>query len=186
MASTRLQEIAAKLPMVELQPYQAQIADNILLLIKNGMTSMDACKMLDVAPSVLADWSDDCESFKLALARARSHSTFMMAEQSLTIADTDSTAMARNRIAVRQWLASKYNKDQFGDKVTIDHNHKHESYLDALVLPDYMKPKMIDVSANPLNIIDSSAVIQAPSAQPVTVTIAEPVTTAQAQDDNSV
>lgn len=45
----------------------------------------------------------------------------LMAEETLTIADTEpDPQVARNRIQVRQWIASKHNPKRYGDRIDLN------------------------------------------------------------------
>ena len=56
--------------------------------------------------------------------RAREAHAAVLAEETLKIADNDPDPIrARVRIQARQWLAAKYDRETYGDKVDVGHVH---------------------------------------------------------------
>lgn len=65
-----------------------------------------------------------------------------MAEETVEISDTDDrAAVARNRIQARQWLASRYDRDTYGDKVQVDQRNINVEILLPIANPNIVNNK---------------------------------------------
>jgi hypothetical protein len=88
----------------------------------NGEKLVEICGV-NGAPSfgvVIERTTDSPALSKMAIA-AREEFAHRMVYKSIDIADTDvDPQRARNRIAARQWFASKYARQTFGDKVELN------------------------------------------------------------------
>lgn len=103
-------------------PYDAEIAEQILLLYANGQSLEAICKQ-DGFPSreIVARWMRDVITFHDSFSRAMAAHGEALASQTLDIADTElDAAKARNRIQVRQWLASKLKPERYGEKLDVN------------------------------------------------------------------
>jgi hypothetical protein len=88
----------------------------------NGEKLVDICG-INGAPSfgVVIDRTADSPALSKMAIAAREEFAHRMVYKSIDIADTDvDPQRARNRIAARQWFASKYARQTFGDKVELN------------------------------------------------------------------
>lgn len=88
----------------------------------NGEKIIDICGV-NGAPSfgVVMEKTTENPALSKVAAAAREEFAHRMVYKSIDIADTDvDSQRARNRIAARQWFASKYARQTFGDKVELN------------------------------------------------------------------
>lgn len=103
--------------------YTEEIGDRICELHANGKRLVEICRDNDWAPlnsSTIRRWADRIPEFGQKLAEARRHHAEAMAEE--TVDDATTTIdphRARVKIQAKQWLASKYNPQTFGDKLEL-------------------------------------------------------------------
>lgn len=149
MARTnKIIEAAKKLKPVTYAEYKDLVADNIIALVLNGLSVAAACKQVGIERANVSHWAAENTTFAQHLARAREQAAFFLAENSVEVAHdkTIDPHRARNIISAQQWLASKYNAKQFGDKQQIQITQTHENMLEQLELPPHMKSRVIDIT----------------------------------------
>ena len=82
----------------------------------------DSCK-LTISPGVLGSWANSTKEFKAKLDAARALAAHTLAEQSIQeFEDLKGTEITREEVALakaasdaKQWLASKWNRKQYGN-----------------------------------------------------------------------
>lgn len=75
------------------------------------------------AERTVFDWLANDSSFSQQYAHAREKQADFYADEIIEIADTETDASkARNRIAARQWKASKLVPKKYGDKLDLNHS----------------------------------------------------------------
>ena len=99
--------------------YTAELAEEICERIAIGESLRTICKDEHIVAAKTVDhWLSEREDFRKQYARARERQAEHYAQEIIDIADTDpDAARARNRIAARQWYASKLKPKVYGDKV---------------------------------------------------------------------
>lgn len=103
--------------------YTTEIGDRIAELHANGKRLVEICRDNEWAPletSTIRRWADRIPEFGAKLAEARRHHAEAMAEETVDdAATTIDPHRARVKIQAKQWLASKYNPQTFGDKLEL-------------------------------------------------------------------
>lgn len=95
--------------------------DRVIELILAGSSLKEAVKQCDISVSKFHDILRGDKQSALAYARAVEIRADILADEALTIADTENdAAKARNQIQVRQWLASKLYAKRYGDRVDLN------------------------------------------------------------------
>lgn len=106
--------------------YTPELADEICSRIADGKSLRTICKAEDMpSRDTVRRWLNgdavsekECIEFKAKYARAREDQADVYAEECVEIADEETdAAKARNRIAARQWYASKLRPKVYGDKM---------------------------------------------------------------------
>lgn len=106
--------------------YSDALAAEICRRVERGET-IAAIARDDVMPdhATLWRWIGDNDDFASAVDRARAKGCDALIDQTLEIADSttavDSPA-ARLRMQARQWIASKWRPDRYGDRVAVEHS----------------------------------------------------------------
>lgn len=107
---------AAALPLVT-----DQSVSSVIERVLNGSTLKDAAKACGLTPSGFHARLQTDRDAATAYARAVELRADLLADEALTIADTeDDAAKARNQIQVRQWLASKLYARRYGDRIDLN------------------------------------------------------------------
>jgi hypothetical protein len=104
--------------------YNPKLANRILDLYSSGKTLQTIEKQKGI-PSrrTIATWRTQYPEFGKLYDTALLAYSECIIEEALQIADTETDAKkAKNRIDIRTWIASKYNRPRFGDKLDIQHN----------------------------------------------------------------
>ncbi len=102
--------------------YNEERAKEILDLYSDG-TNLQQIEKKRNLPSrrTILRWRTDYPEFGKLYDQALLSYSEAIIEQALQIADTEDDAKkAKNRIDIRTWIASKYNRARFGDKIDID------------------------------------------------------------------
>ncbi len=102
--------------------YNEERAKIILDLYSSGMNLLQIEKKTNL-PSrrTIITWRKQFPEFGLAYDVALQAYTEAIVEECIKIADTEEDAKkAKNRIDIRTWIASRYNRARFGDKIDID------------------------------------------------------------------
>lgn len=97
-----------------------KIIEDVLTLITEGYLLRQASQSLQIPISSLYRYLKSDPETWASYKRAREIGADAIAEYAVEIADTELDAKkARNRIQVRQWLASKLDPKTFGDKLDL-------------------------------------------------------------------
>jgi len=102
--------------------YSAELIDEICGLISSGKSITEICDM-DGMPArlTLYRWMREYPDFGNAYVRAREERADLLAEEVLTIADTETDPnKARVRVDARKWAAAKLNPKNYGDRMQVD------------------------------------------------------------------
>lgn len=102
--------------------YNEERAKIILDLYSSGMNLLQIEKKVNL-PSrrTIITWRKQFPEFGLAYDIALQAYSEAIVEECINIADTEEDAKkAKNRIDIRTWIASRYNRARFGDKIDID------------------------------------------------------------------
>lgn len=105
-------------------PYSPDLFEEICLRLERGESLTSICKR-DGYPHIgsIYDWMERHPPLAERYARARLVQSRTMASEIIDILDTDPDPVrARNRAWGRQWLASKMNPKELGDRIEVDHN----------------------------------------------------------------
>lgn len=137
--------------------YNDKLANRILNLYASGKTLQTIEKQKGIPTRhTICKWRVQFPEFgKLYDTALLSYSEAII-EEALQIADTEEDAKkAKNRIDIRTWIASKYNRPRFGDKIDVQHTHlldvsepiaKALERLASLALPEPVKTVEAKVS----------------------------------------
>lgn len=112
--------------MVMPTKYNKEIADVILDLYSSGHT-LQQIEQVAGLPSrrTIATWRVKYPEFGELYDTALLSYSECIIEEAIRIADTENDAKkAKNRIDIRTWVASKYNRARFGDKIEIEQTVK--------------------------------------------------------------
>jgi len=95
--------------------------DRVIECILAGSSLKDAVKQCDITISKFHHLLRGDKQAAIAYARAVEIRADILADEALTIADTENdAAKARNQIQVRQWLASKLHVKRYGDRIDLN------------------------------------------------------------------
>ena len=136
--------------------YNKEVADRILDLYSSGKTLFDIENEPDL-PSrrTISTWRRTIPEFGDLYDTALLSYSEHIIEEALGIADTEADAKkAKNRIDIRTWIASKYNRARFGDKLQIDTNvilDISPALSDAMKRMQSVQIPVIDVPVKQLN-----------------------------------
>lgn len=113
--------------------------DALIARIESGETIADLARGFGVSRSALSNWLNRTPEGKQRIARARETASHALAEETLRIADgaTNSDDRAKRlAISARQWLASKWNRPEYGESPTVALQlNVGELFLEALKQP---------------------------------------------------
>ncbi len=98
-------------------------------MVANGLALKEICALDGMPARTTAyKWLAEHEDFANMYARAREERADLIADEIVTIADTEPDAnKARVRIDARKWWAAKVNPKKFGEKATVDLNVKKDA-----------------------------------------------------------
>jgi hypothetical protein len=108
--------------------YSDDLAAKLCELVADGKSLKEACELPNMpARRTVYKWLAEHNNFMLMYARAREERADLVADEIITIADTETDPQkARNRIDARKWWAARVNPRQYGDRlVTTNHNHNY-------------------------------------------------------------
>jgi len=119
--------------------YTPEMGDRICELIATKGDDGKVRKLAVVAEELgisersIYRWLARNEEFSQKYTRARETRADIMAEEIIEIADTvDDPHLGRLRMDARKWLAGKYNRGMYGDKVDSNITVTHEQKLAEL------------------------------------------------------
>ncbi len=101
--------------------YSEDIAAELCRRHAAGETLTSLCKLAEFPDlNTVYDWKEINESFREMIYRAQEKHADSLIGQTIDIVDTDHDPQrARNRVAARQWLAGKINRDKWGERMDI-------------------------------------------------------------------
>ena len=101
--------------------YTEKVALQLCELIAGGLALKDVCEIDGMPARATAyKWLAQNEEFSVMYTRAREERAELIADEVITIADTEPDAnKARVRIDARKWWAAKVNPKKYGDKVQV-------------------------------------------------------------------
>ena len=106
-------------------------ANQVFDLMREGLSSNQACRKIGLPPSTLSRWVDEDEKLAEQYARAREELIEKIAAEIIEIADqpvgtndkgsTDAGAVQKQRLQVdtRKWLLSKLAPKKYGDRLEL-------------------------------------------------------------------
>jgi hypothetical protein len=99
--------------------YTDDLAATICEHIADGLSLKEVCDLAGMPSRATAyKWLGEHASFASMYARARDERADLIADEIVSIADTDpDPARARVRIEARKWWAAKVNPRRYGDKL---------------------------------------------------------------------
>lgn len=106
--------------------YTPEIGQELAALYAAGLLLRDLPTLGEWAPSpsTFYAWRAKHPDFAKLLEEAEPARASALAEQTLDIVDLDpDPKAARNRMQARQWIASRFNRQKFGEKVEVSHTH---------------------------------------------------------------
>lgn len=106
--------------------YTPEIGQELAALYAAGFLIRDLPTLGEWAPTpgTFYLWRTKHADFAKMLEEAEPARAQALAEQTIDIVDTDpDPKAARNRMHARQWLASKLNRQKYGEKVEVAHTH---------------------------------------------------------------
>lgn len=94
--------------------------DPVLDMIVNGGTVKVLAERIGVSTGLISEWVE-ARGYGERVARARQHYADRLAQETLSLADDESidTNRAKLMIDTRRWLASKWYRNVYGDKVDV-------------------------------------------------------------------
>ena len=94
--------------------------DPVVDVIVNGGTVKVLAERIGVSTGLISEWVE-ARGYGERVARARQHYADRLAQETLTLADDESidTNRAKLMIDARRWLASKWHRNVYGDKVDV-------------------------------------------------------------------
>lgn len=122
-------------------------------LVENGSTLKSALSVVGLSNSAFG-CALQCErDLAQRYARARELNADILVDEALTIADSDiDPNLARNRIDIRKWIASKHRPKIYGDRIDLNVSQT-VSILDAR---NEAKARVLDLA--PLPVLDAELV----------------------------
>lgn len=108
--------------------YDREMAKNVVFLYASGFTLEEIADDHDRTPNdayTIMAWSNSMPEFAEALMFARSTFALIHAEATLSAhKDNRDPQLARLQMVSAQWLASKYDPATYGEKLSIEIEHK--------------------------------------------------------------
>lgn len=101
--------------------HKTAMVDRVIERILSGCSLKDAVEQCDTTLNKFHYYLRCDKQAAIAYARAVEIRADILADEALTIADTEpDAAKARNQIQVRQWLASKLHAKRYGDRIDLN------------------------------------------------------------------
>ena len=103
--------------------FTQEVADRICLELMGGKSLRSTCAGAGMpCPTTVYNWLVQYPAFMEHYARAREVQTDVLADEVITIADTEPDPhKARVMIDARKWLAGKLRPKKYGDRVEVEH-----------------------------------------------------------------
>lgn len=134
--------------------YTPELAKQLIKHYASGMIISDICKLAEMpCKTTFYAWRNAYPEFDQALESVEKQRAQAVAEDVLDVADNEPDPQAaRVRMQARQWYASKFNRQKFGEKLEVNHEHKvsitsvmDEANARLQSLNDQSDQKIIDV-----------------------------------------
>lgn len=98
-----------------------QLAQWAIELVENGCTLKSALSTVGISNSCFGSCLQSVRDLAIRYARARELSADILVDEALEIADSDIDAqVARNRIDIRKWIASKHRPKIYGERIDLN------------------------------------------------------------------
>lgn len=98
-----------------------QLAQWAIELVENGCTLKSALSTVGISNSCFGACLQSVRDLAIRYARARELSADILVDEALEIADSDIDAqVARNRIDIRKWIASKHRPKIYGERIDLN------------------------------------------------------------------
>jgi hypothetical protein len=165
--------------MNTLPAHRSELVHKIIELVLDGSQLKDAVKQCGLDVCAFGRLLQKDKAAAMAYARAVELRADILADEALHIADTDEdSSRARNRIQVRQWLASKLHAKRYGDRIdlnvtqTLDISSTLAEARARILRPasdlgDVIDAQVIDSSGkNQLGLSDNQSVTPPPNVEP--------------------
>lgn len=124
-----------------------QLAQWAVELVENGCTLKSALSTVGISNSCFGACLQSVRDLAIRYARARELNADILVDEALTIADSDiDPNLARNRIDIRKWIASKHRPKIYGDRLDLN-VAQTVSIIDAR---NEAKARLLDLPALPV------------------------------------
>jgi hypothetical protein len=99
--------------------------------VADGLSLKEACALPGMPSRTTAyKWLAEYSFFANTYARAREERADLVADEIITIADTEPDPQkARNRIDARKWWAARVNPKAYGDKLITENTNRNHNYV---------------------------------------------------------
>jgi hypothetical protein len=123
--------------------YTEDMAASICEQVANGLALKEVCIGAAMpSRSAVYKWFCQHPAFADMYARAREERADLIADEIVTIADTEADASkARVRIDARKWWAAKVNPKRYGERITADVNTSNYVISDKPMTPEEWEAK---------------------------------------------
>lgn len=109
---------------------QAELCELVWARLEEGVGYSKICMETGLGKAALLQWLEEPANAERA-SRARARAALSLADESVEIADESGDA--KLRIGTRQWMAERFNRVQFGQKVDVAvSGHVTHQHLAAL------------------------------------------------------
>jgi hypothetical protein len=136
---------------------EPELCELVWLRLEEGVAYSRICMETGICKGALLEWLDQGENAERA-GRARARAAAALADESLEIAD--GSGDAKLRISTRQWIAERFDRARFGQKIehevkgNITHQHlvALQDTARARRAVAHQAPEILDVQARELTL----------------------------------
>jgi hypothetical protein len=130
--------------------YSDDLAAAICEHIADGMSLKEVCDLAGMPSRAIAyKWLTAHPEFSAMYARARDERADLIADEIVTIADTDPDPnRARVRIDARKWWAARVNPGKYGDKITNENVNTNYTISDKPMTKEEWEAKYCGTDRN--------------------------------------
>lgn len=134
--------------------YSDDLAAKLCEHVADGLSLKEACELPGMPSRATAyKWLAAHTSFADMYARAREERADLVADEIITIADTEPDPQkARNRIDARKWWAARVNPRQYGDKLITENTNRNHNYV---ISDKPMTPEEWEAEYGPVRVDDA-------------------------------
>ncbi len=131
--------------------YKRSLVEEILLRYADGENLTKICKDKHMPKrTTIYRWRKDYTEFGEAYLLAQEEHVDAVVDEAREIVDTEPDPQrARVRVDYRKWLASRLNRDKYGDKLDVRHNHTLD--ITPMLLAATKRMNSIDLSGEVVN-----------------------------------